>query len=930
MTVLFSVGAKAQTWNFQNGIGEPDITNLNADATNWTYDATNTRWCSVNPYTIESLSANGTEISFAQGLFFTSTVADAIRLDNKKKCLTLNKANTAITIKNLTKDTKITVNCVTSSKTTARGLNVTNITPVSGSFNSTSLEAQTNVGTVTADGDVTLTTTGGLYIYTISVGEGGGNTPEPDNNYNSVSLNTNKNQIRLTLKNSDIKYYNTEDISVSVDNNAGTVTVNPLSGDWSDVYTQNVSDISFAKAQPSGSEGDITNTGVEITEAKGWLESAYVKWNPYTGATSYNVYVKGGQYSDYTKIDYQLVRDYTSYGRADVVGLKAGTYSIKVVPVVNDVESTDAASEATSILVKNYDRSGFAHFKNSGVGAYNDDGTLKDGAVVLYITKDNFNTIQYDITVGNAKETRTGLGDILQAFEKGTETRPFAIRFIGQVTADTGQLLGEANSLQLKGKGETSNMNVTFEGIGDDATWYGWGMTLSKCANVEVRNIATMLFPDDGIQLKEGYHVWIHHNDIFYGNAGSDSDQAKGDGSLDTKDSGSYNTFSYNHFWDSGKCSLCGMKGENTDDYESYHHNWFDHSDSRHPRVRTKTIHVYNNYYDGVSKYGVGATMGSSVFVENNYFRSSKNPMLISKQGRDAMGDGTFSGENGGMIKSFGNIYTEKGTVGSYTPITHKDNATSFDCYEAETREEQVPSSYTALVGGTTYNNFDTNNSLMYAYTPDATAEVPAVVTGFYGAGRLNHGDFQWTFNNSIEDTNYNVIKELKTALQNYKTNLKGIFTGKNNEGGNTGGETGGNTGGETGGNTGGETGGETGGGTTISAAVECNFENSAPSNNAFTVTSGSYSTSRGSATVNGTTYTRALKIDSKVSVTFETTKDMTLTLVVASGRNTLALDGTTYTGDSNNVITVPLPAGPHKITKGGSEGALFYIGLSE
>lgn len=54
-------------------------------------------------------------------------------------------------------------------KNRKRGLNVTNITPESGFFNSTSLDDQVNIGTVTEDGSITLTNTGGLYIYMISV-----------------------------------------------------------------------------------------------------------------------------------------------------------------------------------------------------------------------------------------------------------------------------------------------------------------------------------------------------------------------------------------------------------------------------------------------------------------------------------------------------------------------------------------------------------------------------------------------------------------------------------------------------------------------------------------------------------------------------------------------------------------------------------------
>ena len=48
-------------------------------------------------------------------------------------------------------------------------------------------------------------------------------------------------------------------------------------------------------------------SAVQIIEAKGWLESAYVKFGLLDGAKTYNVYVKGGQYADYTKIDAQSI-----------------------------------------------------------------------------------------------------------------------------------------------------------------------------------------------------------------------------------------------------------------------------------------------------------------------------------------------------------------------------------------------------------------------------------------------------------------------------------------------------------------------------------------------------------------------------------------------------------------------------------------------
>ena len=158
---------------------------------------------------------------------------------------------------------------------------------------------------------------------------------------------------------------------------------------------------------------------------------------PFAGATSYNVYVKGGQYAEYTRIDRELVRDYGSYGRADILGLKAGEgYEVKVVPVDANGEVANAATTATGIKVVNYNREGFAHLNYSGVGAYNDDGTLKDGAKVLYVTAKTAKTVSTEVLVDKSKVTRTGLQDIIDAYQKGTDTTPLAIRIIGKVTRE--------------------------------------------------------------------------------------------------------------------------------------------------------------------------------------------------------------------------------------------------------------------------------------------------------------------------------------------------------------------------------------------------------------------------------------------------------------------------------------------------------------
>ena len=541
--------------------------------------------------------------------------------------------------------------------------------------------------------------------------------------------------------------------------------------------------LAVALTTAASDSGVIQNNGVQITTAAGWNESLYAEWEHFEGADNYNVYVKGGQYADYTKIDGQLVRSYGSYNRADAVGLKAGDdYSIKVVPVINAKEEESKASIATNIIVRSFNRDGYAHHQASaGIGAYNNDGTLKEGARILYISKDNAKTVTLDMTVDKKgkTETRTGIQDILKAYEKGIETRPLCIRIIGLLKKDDMPELGSSSiGLQVKGKGQ--NMNLTIEGVGNDATFHGFGILVRNCRYVELRNLGIMMHPEDGISFDtDNEHLWGHNLDIFYGeNKGGD--KAKGDGSFDVKGT-LYATVSANHYWDSGKCNLNSNKDEV--DYVTYHHNWFDHSDSRHPRVRvSKHLHVFNNYYDGNSKYGVGSTTASCVFVEKNYFRHCKYPMLISKQGSDIHnGTGTssetkgnFSSEDGGIIKAFDNYITEQT---SFEPYVAGDALYSkhFDAYVVENRNDQVPAEVVTLQGGTGYNNFDTANDF-YMYSPDAAADVPSTVTGQYGAGRCQHGDFQYTFDNATQDKNSEVITDLSNKLANYESKLVKIY----------------------------------------------------------------------------------------------------------------------------------------------------------
>ena len=722
----------------------------------------------------------------------------------------------------------------------------------------------------------------------------------------AVARNSKVNQMFVTTNAGEVKYYNTAELtSVKFEGNKTIIT--PKDGSDNDEYDASVREINFAKRVEQGENGGVENPAgvVKITEAKAWLESAYLKWAPFEGASSYNVYVDG------KKIDAQLIRQYKSYYRADVLGLKEGTYEVKVVPVnAAGNEIAASANTASNLVVKSYNREGFAHFKYAGVGAYNNDGTLKAGAKVLYITAKTAKTVSTTVNTGKP-QTITGLQSIIDAYSKGKDSTAIAFRFIGKVSlSDLDHTSSSAEGLQIKG----AKMNMTFEGVGDDATVYGFGFLLREAVSVEFRNFAIMRCLDDAISLDtKNSHIWIHNMDLFYGKKGSAADQAKGDGTVDIKANSQYVTVAYNRFWDNGKASMCGMKTESGPNYITYHHNWFDHSDSRMARIRTMSVHMYNNYYQHCDVYGVGATMGSSVFMESNYFDATKRPVMSSKQGTDAKSSkGTFSGEAGGLIKAYGNVFANKPENFSYIP--YAENKTSFDAYEVSAPSEQVPSSVKTLVGGTSYNNFDTNPEIMYAYAADKATDVPSIVEGFYGAGRLNHGDIDFVIpDETVESGGHQQPwPALASILDSYTSGVVKVFGI-----GSIAGE-------------GGSTGDNTGGGTTepstpetpdtpsapsVEGTVLVTFAGKTPSSGIVTV-NGSYSTTKGVATIDGTAYTTCVKMESSTSIKLTLDKKVSATFYFADAETASMKIAGTKIKATGSTYTTTLEAGTHEITK--------------
>lgn len=644
---------------------------------------------------------------------------------------------------------------------------------------------------------------------------------------------------------------------------------------------------------------------VNIFESAGWFESAYIKWEKVVGAESYNVYYTGEGIIN-KKIDNQLIREYTDYFRADILGIAAGAYIFKVIPVIEDIEGE--ASETGPVNVNAHDRTGFAFMNGHIPGAYKANGTLKENAVILYITENTKNTISLNVNGANENPC-VGLQMIMEGFKKGDDNRPLSVRFVGQITdleyMDKGDIVIENEN--------NASGSITFEGVGDDAVADGWGIRIKNATNIEIRNMGIMNTDSDegddiGLQ-QDNFYIWVHHCDFFYGAAGGDADQSKGDGALDSKKSG-FITFSYNHFWDTGKSNLLG-NGIEDPQYLTYHHNWYDHSDSRHPRVRSHSVHVYNNYYDGIAKYGIGSTNASSVFVEANYFRNCRYPMLISMQGSDVFDESsktnnysdmpTFSKEEGGIIKAYNNFMTGQRRFVSYGDIGFSNSTVDFDAVVVSGRQETIGSEVVSYLGGNAYNNFDTKESVMYAYTADSPEVARDKVIDL--AGRINGGDFKWVFNNETDDASYDVNTGLQSALVNYQTSLISVQgDGEPYDPGDPGDTT-----------------------NIDSSDVIHNFTLSGTTSTFYSI-SGNLSNSKGTVSYAGLTLTQCLKIESGTLISFATEKESTLTLVFNTDfSGQIKVNGISYSANAG-ILTLPLSAGSFDITKADVANLFFMI----
>ena len=331
--------------------------------------------------------------------------------------------------------------------------------------------------------------------------------------------------------------------------NPGSATITAMAGDKSATCEVTV-------------EASIASNSI-VTYAHAGEESAAFEWDDNNAAGAKVQYKLSSASSYNSPIDSMLIRQIsTGKARADILGLKGGVkYDFKI------TASDGTTVYALNVDIASIDRSGFAHANKSGVGAYNDDGTLKDNAVVIYVDEATKNNVVDSKGVAQGKSIAQYL-----AAASGNKN-PIVVRVVGTVGSATWneikytipsgssklpassvkgingkQLPTDADSLTqaalisggfntlntkpAKYKGATclpinglsskatwdgkaydscwndcpvTNVsNITVEGVGDNAEIFQWGLTFKNCSSVEVRNIRFFDYTEDACSFEGG------------------------------------------------------------------------------------------------------------------------------------------------------------------------------------------------------------------------------------------------------------------------------------------------------------------------------------------------------------------------------------------------------------------------------------------
>lgn len=139
----------------------------------------------------------------------------------------------------------------------------------------------------------------------------------------------------------------------------------------------------------------------------------------------------------------------------------------------------------------------------------------------------------------------------------------------------------------LSGKLVKIASNKTILGVGSDATLIGAELNMNGVTNIIIRNL-TISKARDGIATRRPHHVWIDHCDV----------SNCGDGAMDITNQSDFHTVSWTRLSNHHKTMLINSGTSHPEDAgtlnTTLHHNCWDGSKTRNPRVGYGKVYVFN------------------------------------------------------------------------------------------------------------------------------------------------------------------------------------------------------------------------------------------------------------------------------------------------------------------------------------------------
>ncbi len=535
------------------------------------------------------------------------------------------------------------------------------------------------------------------------------------------------------------------------------------------------------KDDPEVSE-DVNPDSIKVESVLGLNEQIYLN----LAKGEYVISYKKADAEEYTVLDKELMLENGEMLDCYILGLAKGIYDVKI-------EHGEGESYACKVIpdidVEKQDRSGYAHFgREEGIGGYNNDGTVKEGAKILYVSNATKNTVTMDIN----GTTYTGLVEILEAKEHMEE--PLIVRVLDKITTnqfkpgvvpptDYDNLTDEyfkslfANNMgeNLAGisvlyqgvalskeyeyvttpdgiefvreiaekspyidadiMGTTSiismynTKDLTIEGVGSKAEFYQVTFYFGYCDSIEIKNLTFSKYPANALDFQSG---------------GSTQEECTSNGWYWIH----HNTFNAGkNYWqeDLGK-SVCLRNMRNaTISYNKFFKQplavllggWekdYQLNVTLHHNFyllcgdRTPLSRESNihNYNNYIAECGAGVSPRTStyVFSEANYFEKVGEPYYV------------FGTETWGTVKSLGDVYFGCGDAENVTKVATRDETVENDC---------------SPDGITDYSKFDTDPELFYYDAENKRSDVelmleaqdvPDFVPKYAGAGILERMDF--------------------------------------------------------------------------------------------------------------------------------------------------------------------------------------------